>query len=95
MANKSMRGNVGAIIAGGVAIVGVAALWYWWWVWYQAKQAEDTIDGGDDDAPKAQLLAAFDPLPEKSDHDETADPDTGGMGFWGDPLPEPQKVNLG
>ena len=91
MAKKSMRGNVGAIIAGGVAVAGVAALWYWWWVWYQEKQAD--AEGDDDDAPKQrqQLAGTVDETPD----DETADPDTGGVGFWGNPLPEPQKVNLG
>jgi len=91
MAKKSMRGNVGAIIAGGVAVAGVAALWYWWWVWYQEKKAADDAQGDDDDAPKQrqQLAGTVAETPD----DETADPDTGGMGFWGDPL-SVQKVNL-
>ena len=84
MAKKSMRGNVGAIIAGGAAIVGVAALWYWWWVWYQAKK--ETPE------KKYQLaqLSASDETPD----DEPADPDTAGTGVWGDPL-SVEKVQLG
>lgn len=89
MAKKSMKGNVGAIIAGGAAIVGVAALWYWWWVWYQAKK----------ETPGAKYqLAKFVELetPEKSEHDDaTADPDTAGVGFWGDPLSEEKVAQIG
>ena len=95
MAKKSMRGNVGAVIAGGVAIAAVAGLWYWWWVWYQEQKADPGKKRG---AQTAQLVAAPEPLahpdPVLDDADDlsVAGEDTGGVGFWGDPLPKPATI---
>ena len=91
-----MRGNVGAVIAGGVAVAAVAGLWYWWWVWYQAQKK-----GGDSLADlrkksrgqAAQLVAADDVEPlDDADDLAAGGPDTGGVGFWGDPLSKPASI---
>ncbi len=100
MAKKSMRGNVGAVIAGGVAIAAVAGLWYWWWVWYQEQKAPEGESLADlrkkAHGQTAALVAAPQPLPHPDPDDDpdlaVAGADTGGVGFWGDPLPKPAEI---